>query len=31
MEVRDVEQDLIPHVGQQVFANVPIEGWIFDF
>ena len=26
MEVRDVEQDFIPYVGQLVFANVPVDG-----
>ena len=30
VEVRGVEQDLIPYVGQLVLANVPIERWIID-
>ena len=30
MEVRGVEQDLMPYVGQLALPNVPIEGWIID-
>ena len=30
MEVRGVEQDFIPCVGQLVPANVSFEGWIID-
>ena len=30
MEVRDIEQDLLPYVRQLKLANVPIEGWIID-
>ena len=30
VDVRGVEQDLIPYVGQWVLANVPVEGWIID-
>ena len=30
MEGRGVVQDLIPDMGQLVFAKVPVEGWIID-
>ena len=30
VEIRDIEQDLIPYVRQLVLADVPIEGWIID-
>ena len=30
MEVRGVEQNLFPYVGQLVLANVPLEAWIID-
>ena len=30
IEVRGIEQDLIPYVGQLELANVPTEGWIID-
>ena len=30
VEVRDVEQDITPYVGQLVLANVPVERWIID-
>ena len=30
MEVRDIEQDFIPSVGQLELTNVPAEGWIID-
>ena len=30
VEVRNVEQDLIPDVGQLVLSNVPVMGWIID-
>ena len=30
VEVRVFEQDLIPHVGQVVLANVPVKGLIID-
>ena len=29
-EVRCIDQDLIPYVGQLEFTNVPIKGWIID-
>ena len=28
MEVRGVEQDIIPYVGQLLLANVPVQGLI---
>ena len=30
MEGRDVLQNLIPDVGQLVFPQVPVEGWVID-
>ena len=30
MEVRGVEQDFIPYIGQLVLTIVPVEGWIID-
>ena len=30
MEVRGVEQDLIPYVGQLELPKVPVEGWVID-
>ena len=30
VEVRGVEKDLIPNVGQLVLTNVPIKWWIID-
>ena len=30
VEVRGVQQDLIPYVGHMVLPNVPVEGWIID-
>ena len=30
VEVRGVEKDVIPYVGQLVFSSVPVGGWIID-
>ena len=31
VEVKGIEQDLIPYVGHLACASVPVEGWIIDF